>query len=153
MHAFWETVALLEPEELESFRAALCAMHQLWMATPLSLQMPLTCHDGFDQTGNYLAWRRIEAPLHLAHFPLVGQKMLMRPYPSQSIHPAATVALATVAAYAAATYGPERIPILIGEASRHESWATLIPAVFGVSVDEFETGWRAYLAERYGVRP
>jgi hypothetical protein len=61
------------------------------------------------------------------------------------------VALATVLEYAAVTYGPEHIPILIGEASGHEGWVPLIPAVFGVSADEFEAGWRAYLAEQYAI--
>jgi hypothetical protein len=29
------------------------------------------------------------------------------------------------------------------------TWEGLVPAVFGVSVDEFEAGWQAYLARHY----
>jgi hypothetical protein len=146
---------LPEPSEVTpSFRSGFCAMHRLWMTTPLLLRLPLTCRDGWD-TQRDLAWRlAYEPPLRLTHFPLVTLPMLMQDMQmGQSVwgHPAAAVALATVMDYAAATYGPERIPVLIAEASQYEYWATLIPAVFGVSANEFEAGWRAYLATSYDV--
>jgi hypothetical protein len=142
-------------EVVPSFQAELCAEHGLWLPTPLALGIPLSCHDGWDQAEHYLAWRRLSAPpLSLEYFPLVTAERLMQDYqasPSGWNHPADTVALATVLEYAAATYGPESIPLLLTEASQYEGWATLIPAVFGVSIEEFEAGWQAYLAQRYGV--
>jgi hypothetical protein len=39
------------------------------------------------------------------------------------------------------------------EASRYESWDTLIPAVFEVSADEVQAGWQSYLAEHYAIKP
>jgi hypothetical protein len=141
-------------EVVPSFRAALCAMHRLWLPTTLALDLPLTCNDTWD-SGRNLSWRRSTAPpLRLAQFPLATlESIAMASVFSASggPHPTETVALATVMEYAADTYGPERIPILIGEASRQEGWATLIPAVFGVSIEEFEAGWQTYLAEQYGV--
>jgi hypothetical protein len=142
-------------EVVPSFRSELCAMHQLWMITPFALNIPLSCHDSLDQADRVLAWRlAYEPPLRLAHFPIVTLEMLTQNYQmarSGWDHPATAVALATVMEYTSATYGLEPIPLLIEEAGRHESWATLIPAVFGVSMEEFEAGWQIYLAEQYGV--
>jgi hypothetical protein len=61
------------------------------------------------------------------------------------------VMLATLIEYAAATYGRERLPVLVAGLVQYDNWETLLPAVFGVSPDEFEAGWQAYLATRYGV--
>jgi hypothetical protein len=109
-----------------------------------------------DQANWYLAWRLVDGPpWRLAQFPLATLESIARESvflaSGGQLHPAETVALATVMEYAAATYGPERVPLLLTEAGRQESWATLIPAVFGVSADEFEAGWQAYLATSYGV--
>jgi hypothetical protein len=142
-------------EVVPPFHAELCAMHRLWMPTTLALDLPLTCLDTWDSRGNYLSWRRSTAPpQRLAQLPLMIAEQLMWEYYSANAplpYPAAEVALATVLEYAADTYGPDRIPMLLAEASRHEGWATLIPVVFGVSIEEFEAGWRTYLAERYSV--
>jgi hypothetical protein len=54
--------------------------------------------------------------------------------------------LEPVMEYAAATYGPPRIPVLVAALNQHERTETLIPAVFGVSADEFEAGWQIYLS-------
>jgi hypothetical protein len=72
--------------------------------------------------------------------------------PRQRNHPAQTVALAMLVEYAAATYGRERLPALVTGLGQYESWETLIPAVFDVSTAEFEAGWQAYLAAKYGVQ-
>lgn len=54
--------------------------------------------------------------------------------------------LTTVLNYGVATYGRERLSALVDGMGEHESWKTLIPAVFGVSAADFETGWWAYVA-------
>jgi hypothetical protein len=144
-------------EVAPSFRAELCAIHRLWLPTPLVIDLPLSCNDSFDSQGYALAWRLAdEPPLRLAHFPLVRREMLMQDFytpHSEWGHPAQAVALATVMEYAAAAYGQERISLLVEEAGDYETWATLIPAVFGVSVEQFEAGWQAYLGEQYGITP
>jgi hypothetical protein len=144
-------------EVVPSFRAELCAMHRLWLPTPFSPEIPLSCHSAMDTKERALAWRLVNAPpLHLARLPLVTQELLMQDYQMSHSgwdHPAAAVALATVMEYAAAAYGPDHIPLLLTKAGQHEDWPTLIPAVFGVSAAEFEAVWQAYLAEQYGVPP
>jgi len=34
---------------------------------------------------------------------------------------------------------------------QNDSWAMLIPAVYGVSVSEFEHDWQVYLVAHYGL--
>jgi hypothetical protein len=60
--------------------------------------------------------------------------------------------LETVISFSLATYGRERLAVLIDALGDHATWHTLIPAVFGVSLAEFEYGWHAYLAEQYEVK-
>jgi hypothetical protein len=54
------------------------------------------------------------------------------------------VALAFVE-YTVAAYGRDRLPVLLKAMHRHGTWATLIPAVYGVSAADFETGWQEWL--------
>jgi hypothetical protein len=61
------------------------------------------------------------------------------------------VALATLIEYAVATYGRERLPVLVAGLGQYENWDSLLSAVYGVSPAEFEAGWQAHLAARYGV--
>jgi hypothetical protein len=49
--------------------------------------------------------------------------------------------------YIAETFGPDRIGKLWPILHEHKGWETLIPAVFGMSVEEFEADWQTYLAE------
>ena len=61
-----------------------------------------------------------------------------------------TVLLATLVDYVVATYGREQLPALVAGLGQFSSWETLLASVYGVSVAEFEAGWQAYLAARYG---
>jgi hypothetical protein len=58
------------------------------------------------------------------------------------------VGLTTVLDYVVATYGRQQLPMLVGALGEHKRWETLIPAVFGVPMEEFERGWQGYLAEQ-----
>lgn len=50
--------------------------------------------------------------------------------------------------YVLSTYGQEHLPPLI-EAMRHQAdWTERVPAIFGVSVETFERGWREYLTNQ-----
>jgi hypothetical protein len=62
------------------------------------------------------------------------------------------MAAETVVAYAVSTYGVERLPALLEGFEEHLTWKTLAPEVYGVSAEEFELGWRQYLATRYEVQ-
>lgn len=57
----------------------------------------------------------------------------------------------TVVEYGVTAYGRDRLAPLLDALDEHESWETLVPAVFGVSAAEFEAGWRDHLAAEYGV--
>ncbi|MFQ5857748.1 MAG: hypothetical protein ACE5LU_19250 [Anaerolineae bacterium] len=59
------------------------------------------------------------------------------------------IAAETMVAYAMDTYGPEMLRALVRGLGEHETWDTLIPAVFDVSARDFEAGWQAYLVARY----
>ncbi|HMN29643.1 MAG TPA: hypothetical protein PKE45_15950, partial [Caldilineaceae bacterium] len=76
--------------------------------------------------------------------------VVRQPFPAAA-QPGKTVALATLIEYAVTTYGRERLPALVAGLGQYDSWETLVPAVFGVSVAQFERGWQLYLSEHYGV--
>jgi hypothetical protein len=57
------------------------------------------------------------------------------------------LAFETVLDYVVATYGADALPALVEGFRRYDTWNTLIPAIFGVSVEEFERGWQGYLAK------
>jgi len=44
-----------------------------------------------------------------------------------------------------ATYGLDTLPVLLAGFARYDNWDTLSPAVFGVSADELETAWHAWM--------
>jgi hypothetical protein len=131
------------------FMHEFCAMHRLWVYAPSLVQIPLNCDDQ-DRHMPELAWRLFDQPpTQLAQ--LAVPLSVMGEEVAWTHHPAAAVALATVMEYAAAAYGPERIPLLVAIINQHERVETLIPAVFGVSAGEFEAGWQSYLAEHYHI--
>lgn len=51
------------------------------------------------------------------------------------------------------TFGEDRLIALVDGFGEHRSWDTLIPAVFGVSQNEFEEEWNRYLGTRYDWLP
>ena len=54
-------------------------------------------------------------------------------------------------AYAMNTYGADRFDDLVVGLTKAEDWEALTLSVFGVSAQEFEAGWHAYLRWRYGL--
>jgi hypothetical protein len=138
------------------FTSELCAQHLLWLFSPLEVGIPIACWRQVTPHGDVVTWQYLYPGNVELHLPPMGAERGLvdsTRMPIESINLAATIALATVMEYAADTYGHERIHLLLTEAGRQEGWATLIPAVFGVSADEFEAGWRAYLAEHYRLLP
>jgi hypothetical protein len=59
----------------------------------------------------------------------------------------------TVIDYMIATYGRHSLARLLDGMHHHDSWQSLIPSVFSVSTEEFESGWQAYLAAQYDLYP
>lgn len=134
---------------------ALCRTHQLWMANPWQLYIPVWCNGSQPLRKLYQTWwGRRQPPVQLAQ--------LLLPLPSheyaqtasiaeRTAYPGQTVALTTLIEYTVATYGHEALPTALAGLRQHEQWATLIPAVYGVSSAEFEAGWQRYLVSHYGV--
>jgi len=60
-------------------------------------------------------------------------------------------AFALLFAYAQERYGSGRLPLLLEAVQQPVTWAQTIPAVYGVSAEEFEAGWREWLVREYGV--
>ncbi|MEM7131641.1 MAG: hypothetical protein AAF702_35335 [Chloroflexota bacterium] len=52
--------------------------------------------------------------------------------------------------YIVVTYGRESIPRLLVGLPKHNNWPDLVRAVYDADFEEFESGWNAYLAERFG---
>jgi hypothetical protein len=145
-----QTVAL--PKQYK----ALCASHALWMEAPTMLGIPLLCNELDWQAWYTGTWGPRHPPAHLDQLgvPLHPEEYAFPPSMIVTINPpneGEPVMLATLIEYAAATYGRERLPVLVAGLGKYDSWNTLLPAVFGVSVAEFEAGWQMYLAIHYGV--
>lgn len=136
------------PVVLPERYAELCSAHKLWLPSPAELNIPLVCIDLDQELWFFFAWGLGEPPTRLEHVILS-----ISSEEEERLHRGQSVALATLIEYAVVTYGRERLPVLIAGLGQNESWATLIPAVYGVSTAEFEAGWQAYLAARYGVSP
>ncbi|MEZ4620230.1 MAG: hypothetical protein R2867_32635 [Caldilineaceae bacterium] len=134
--------------------AELCAIHTLWMAHPAQLRIPLLCSD-FDTTPGRLSPQLLQRPpvqlpwLNVPYFldhALDGQGQ-----PQSVIHPGEAIALATVIGYIDAHYGRDQLPVLLANIQRYDSWDALIPAQFGLAVEEFEAAWQMYIAQTFLV--
>ncbi len=62
------------------------------------------------------------------------------------------VAATTIFLYAGETYGVARLPTFLEAVGDYRGWTGVLPAAYGVSVAEFEAGWRGWLAAEFGVK-
>jgi hypothetical protein len=132
------------PTALPANYERLCGAYRVWGLSPLSLSIPLPC--SVVNQNQWSPWLQASMPTRLP--------ALSYPTGYESTSSAGVVvALETVIEYAAATYGRARLPVLVTSLNQHDSWDTLLPAVFDASAAEFEAGWRVYLAKRYTVAP
>ena len=131
------------PEEYGSY----CRLYQVWQLTPDDHGLPFVCTsvDSLLTRGEMpRALHQLSAPAHLqtetdeSDFTLHQRPQFLQ---GQS------VAVATVFTYAANSYGKKRIPVLLGSLDEHTTWDSLVPAIFGMSVREFEDGWRQFMSE------
>ena len=132
---------------------ALCAMHKLWIQSPLLINIPLVCAEGAWENHYLSPWVLQEPLLHLDQLaaPVAANEYINQSTTSAILHPGQTVALATLIDYAATTYGREHLPTLLEGLGRSSSWHTLLPAVYSVSPATFEAGWQTYLATHYHI--
>ena len=140
--------AVVLPKDYTNF----CATHTLWLSSPMQIGIPLLCTE-LDEAAWYAAVWGTPSPLtHLNQLTIPdvqAQVTSESPAPERQSPHGQTIALATLIDYAVATYGRERLPVLVTGLGQSESWETLLPAVYGISAIEFEAGWQAYLATHY----
>jgi hypothetical protein len=140
-----------QPFVLPDHYEALCTAHKLWLVNPSSLGIPLFCNER-DRKDPHLIWRGGWPPLaRLDQLVVSATQEWIRGPSLLDSEPGVPVALATLIEYAVATYGRDRLPMLVAGLGHYPSWETLIPAVYGVSSAQFEAGWQAYLATHYSV--
>lgn len=130
--------------------AELCAAHTLWLPSPLLFGIPLACSELDQRAGYFAATDGRSRVLHLTHHSAPTAKAYAEPSIQGVDQRGQIIALATLIEYAVTTYGRERLPVLVAALHQHQSWETLLPAVYGVSAAEFEGGWQEYLARHYG---
>jgi hypothetical protein len=122
----------------------LCAAHKIFMVSPVTIGIPLYC-DGRDR--NLVMTSLLSA--HAEKLTSFGEPKTGR-YDSYhdigAVRLAHTLTMFTVIDYAVTQYGRERLPDLVAALGRYDSWETLVPSVYGVSLDEFEEGWRQHVA-------
>ncbi len=146
-----------ESVSVPEFAHGLCAQHHLWMLSPVEIGVPVACLPQDNAGEEIVTWRYpypppLEEPLPIpADVPPLAQDDSLWHSRLRLSPLAAPVVLETVVEYVTTTYGSERMPVLLAALPHHTSWETLLPAVFGVSITEFERGWRAFLADRYGI--
>ena len=152
--ALWdkESVGVPGYPSIPVFAHELCAHYRLWMELPVEVGVPISCWWQTNEHENYLSWRFPYRPAAVIPLPqLPGEVVMAQRFRRVSLIQAEEVAFATIAEYIAATYGPDQMPVLLAELREHETWATLLPALFGVSQTDFEAGWRDFLNREYGI--
>lgn len=136
----------------------LCASHRLWMWSPIQIDIPLVCVEGDWEHWHWNGWKASAPLTHLEQLALPSPAALEKwgsfglGAPVHINHPGRKVALSTLIEYAVSTYGRERLALLVASLGQHQTWDTLLPAVFDVTAAEFEQGWQSYLVTHYGAR-
>ncbi len=138
-----------------AFAHDLCVHHSIWMHSPLAIGIPILCWQSRDGEEMITAWPYRNSISNSSFNTLIyAQAVNMgdmdtghdAPLPQPGPH---EIVLATAFEYMTARYGEGSVPRLVAAIPEHERADTLIPALFGISLDEFTQGWRAFLAERY----
>lgn len=148
----------IERSQFVAFAEGLCLYHNLWMRAPTEVGIPVLCVKLHRLETIYINWQYHHALRGLSIAPLLYSSNRFRNDSGWAdvppIAPAyAPVVLATAFEYIATTYGRERIPALLEAIPAHQEAATLIPAVFGVSVADFDQGWQDFLVQHYDLKP
>ncbi|MCC6166673.1 MAG: hypothetical protein IT329_05535, partial [Caldilineaceae bacterium] len=136
-----------QPYVEPAFTLELCAMHGLWMKSPIEFHLPFACDARFEQSVVIQRWLESRPRGSSTSLPLTNRYITV----SDPLVSTRAAALATMVEYAAATYGPERIPRLLETMDKYDRWEPLVVEVFGVSAETFEAGWADYLAAHYGL--
>ena len=122
-----------------------CATFGVWMISPTAVEIPVSCeHNAAESMVDATQFTSKRIPPQLGPASYEQEMNYTGAYQATW---GRTMLLATVIDYAEATYGRERLPVLVTAMSEHGSWETLAPDVYGVPFEEFEAGWQAHLAQ------
>jgi hypothetical protein len=139
------------PQRYEAF----CAAHSLWMDQPAQLRIPLLC-TAIDRSPWRITRQVVQHPPR--RLPMLNAPIYLDEYADAqgrtrpASHPGEAIAMATLLDYIIATYGRDRLPMLVENLGRYATWKELAPALFGISATELETGWQQYLAQLLEIR-
>ncbi|MCC6454493.1 MAG: hypothetical protein IT328_06090 [Caldilineaceae bacterium] len=135
---------------LPSHYEELCAIHNVWLAAPSLLSIPLTCTE-LDR-----APLLSPSPVGLSATRL--EELTARIFREDSILPGgilwpspswATVMLATLFDYTVSSYGREQLPIFLAGLGHYRDWPAFSLAVFDTPSSELAADWYAYLVAHY----
>ena len=128
------------------FFSELCAAYSIWMIWPNSIHLPVYCE--VRSLGPFVdsaRWKSIRSMG--SHPPALELEGAVRYRTTWAIHSGYLLQTYTVVDYAMSLYGRESLPDLVAALGEHGYWAELIPAVYGVSLDEFGRGWQEHVAK------
>jgi hypothetical protein len=150
-----------------AFAHDFCAHHRLWLSSETEIDAPIWCIQNAIGREVFVAFRYSPLPMMMPYF--VGREEIgARGYTTSPLPMASAVAFATLFEYVsmgeeswrngpepeiAGTEGAVRVRALMNALPDYQYWNTLIPAIFGIPLDEFEAGLNNFLMERYGVAP
>ena len=136
------------------------------MHSPLDIGIPITCWQQNESDMKVLAWRYVYPHIQkvtlppIAETPAKTQEHVESSWQTTPLSwqvrqisepTAGEVVLATMIEYVTKAFGRDRLPTLLTALPEYQNWEELIPAVFGMTLVEFEDGWNDFLTERYGV--
>jgi hypothetical protein len=166
-----EGVAVSKGVNVPAFAHDFCAHHRLWLSTEAEIDMPVICVQHVRGGEAFLAFRYSSPPHMLPSFITREESLYTEEISdavASSLHYTAVVAFATLFEYVSVREGAEvnsteggsaeimraqRVAAFIAAIPNHTNWDSLIHALYGESQGDFEAGWNAFLAERYGLAP
>lgn len=138
---------LVADTETASDLISACQFYGGWNGLTSGINFTVPCVT----SGNADESKTVRTELGLRNLPQLWEKESASFADSATDQRVSSVALATLLDYATHTYGRGRLPLLLHAPAVYGSWKSLIPAVFDVTAETFEAGWRKWLATEYGV--
>jgi hypothetical protein len=159
-----------------AFAHDFCAHHRLWLRSEEEIDMPVICVQYVRGGEAFLTFRYSSPPHMLPSFVTREESQYTEESSGavgSTLHYASVVMYATLFEYismregieenraeensteakSAETIRAQRVAALIAAIPNHTNWDSLIRALYGEPQRDFEAGWNAFLAERYGIAP
>lgn len=133
------------PNRLEVY-GQICERFDIWNLAPEAIGIPIDCNNV-----HRYDWR---LALPLLSLPKLGGPLVnvYDPMYRNQTDPGTSIAIAIQLEYVVEVHGREQLRALLTQSGKLVSWYWLIPAVFEMSMEEFEAGWHTYLCDTYDVK-